>query len=194
MASKKILVINGHPQEGSLNHSLSLAYQKGAMESGADVKHINIADLRFDPNLAGGYSHRTELEPDLLQAWQDILWADHIVWVHPVWWGGMPAIMKGFIDRVFLPGMAFKYRENSEWWDKLLIGKSAHIISTLHQPGWYYRLVYARPSVNALRKSTLQFCGIGPVKVTLLEVKREPNEKEIQKRIEQIYLSGLKLQ
>jgi NAD(P)H dehydrogenase (quinone) len=75
------------------------------------------------------------------------------------------AITKGFIDRLFLPGFAFKYRENSVFSEKLLLGKTAHIITTLDQPGWYYWLVYGRPSVNQLRKSTLQFCGINPVKV-----------------------------
>lgn len=48
-----------------------------------------------------------------------------MVWFHPVWWGGLPALTKGFIDRVFTPGFAFKYRENSVWWDKLLSGKTA---------------------------------------------------------------------
>jgi putative NADPH-quinone reductase len=86
--------------------------------------------------------------------------------VHPVWWGGLPAIAKGFIDRVFLPGFAFKYRENSVWWDKLLAGKTAHIITTLDQPSWYYRFVFGRPSINQLKKSTLQFCGIRPVRTT----------------------------
>jgi NAD(P)H dehydrogenase (quinone) len=75
------------------------------------------------------------------------------------------AITKGFIDRLFLPGFAFKYRENSVFSEKLLLGKTAHIITTLDQPGWYYWVVYGRPSVNQLRKSTLQFCGINPVKV-----------------------------
>jgi putative NADPH-quinone reductase len=65
-----------------------------------------------------------------------------------------------------LPGFAFQYRENSVWWDKLLIGKTAHIITTLDQPSWYYWFAFGRPSVNQLKKSTLEFCGITPVKVT----------------------------
>jgi len=78
--------------------------------------------------------------------------------------------MKGFIDRLFLPGMAFQYRENSLFWDKLLKGKSARIITTLDQPSWYYTLIYGSPSVNQLKKSTLQFCGISPVKVTYIGI------------------------
>lgn len=77
---------------------------------------------------------------------------------------------KGLIDRLFLPGFAFQYRENSIWWDKLLKGKTGHIITTIDQPGYYYRWMYGRPSINQLKKSTLQFCGISPVKVTTLGV------------------------
>lgn len=163
---KKILLINGHPNADSFCFGLAEAYKKGAKSSGAEIREIVIADLHFNPNLAFGYQKRTELEPDLLAAWEKIQWADHLVWIHPVWWGGLPAITKGFIDRLFLPGFAFRYREKSVWWDKLLKGKTAHIITTLDQPGWYYRLAFGRPSVNQLKKSTLEFCGITPVQVT----------------------------
>jgi putative NADPH-quinone reductase len=163
---KKILIINGHPNADAFCFGLTDAYKKGALSAGAEVKEIIIRDLVFNPNLQFGYQKRTELEPDLLTAWEKIKWADHLVWVHPVWWGGLPAITKGFIDRVFLPGFAFQYRENSVWWDKLLKGKTAHIITTLDTPSWYYRFVYGRPSVNQLKKTVLEFCGMKPVKVT----------------------------
>ena len=139
---KKTVIINGHPNKDSFNFGIAEAYRSGAMEAGAEVKEIVITDLNFNPNLQFGYQKRMELEPDLLKAWEIIQWADHLVWIHPVWWGGFPALMKGFIDRLFLPGMAYKYRENSVWWDKLLKGKTAHIITTLDQPGWYYRLFF----------------------------------------------------
>ena len=107
------------------------AYVSGAKKAGAEVKILTIAELDFNPSLQFGYQQRMELEPDLVQAQQLILWAEHLVWIHPVWWGGLPAVTKGFIDRVFLPGFAFKYRENSVWWDKLLAGRTARIITTL---------------------------------------------------------------
>lgn len=174
---KKILIINGHPNKNAFNYGIASAYKKGAVNSGAEVKEIIIADLDFNPNLKFGYQQRTELEPDLIEAWEKIKWAEHLVWVHPVWWGGLPAISKGFIDRLFLPGFAYQYRENSIWWDKLLKGKTAHIITTIDQPGWYYWLFYGRPSVNQLKKSTLEFCGVKPVKVTYFGiVKTATNE------------------
>ncbi|MFY1047335.1 NAD(P)H-dependent oxidoreductase [Chryseobacterium sp. GP-SGM7] len=189
---KKIVIINGHPNKESFNFGISQAYKESAEESGADVKEIVIADLKFNPNLQFGYQKRTELEPDLLQAWETIQWADHLVWVHPVWWGGLPAITKGFIDRLFLPGFAFQYRENSIFWDKLLRGKSARIITTLDQPGWIYRLLFGRPSVNQLKKSTLQFCGINPVKVTYIGVIKTSDEKTRTKWLDKIKSLGKK--
>lgn len=183
--SKKILIINGHPNKDSFNFGIADAYKKGALSSGAEVREIVIANLEFNPNLQFGYQKRTELEPDLLEAWEKIQWAEHLVWIHPVWWGGLPAVTKGFIDRLFLPGFAFQYRENSPFWDKLLTGKTAHIITTLDQPALFYRLVFRRPSVNQLKRSVLKFCGIKPVKVNYIGIirnsKPEMREKWLQK-------------
>lgn len=190
---KKIAIINGHPNKDSFNFGVAAAYKEGAAESGAEIKEIVIANLNFNPNLQFGYQKRMELEPDLLNAWDIIQWADHLVWVHPVWWGGFPALMKGFIDRLFLPGFAYKYRENSVWWDKLLKGKTAHIITTLDQPGWYYRLMYGRPSVNQLKKSTLEFCGIKPVKVTYIGIVRDSKEDQRRKWLGKVKELGRRL-
>ncbi|MEN5084940.1 NAD(P)H-dependent oxidoreductase [Sphingobacterium faecium] len=187
---KKIVIINGHPNADSFNFALVKAYIDGAKQSGAEIRAITIANLDFNPNLQFGYSKRMDLEPDLLEAWEIILWADHLVWVHPVWWGGLPAITKGFIDRLFLPGMAFKYRPDSVFWDRLLKGKTAHIITTMDQPGWYYHLVYGRPSVNQLKKSTLQFCGVSPVKVTYIGIVKTSDEKLRKTWIEKVAKLG----
>lgn len=190
---KKILIINGHPNHQSLNFALAAAYRKGAVRAGAEVKEIIIRDLKFDPNLQHGYQKRTELEPDLLDAWNKIQWADHLVWIHPVWWGGLPAITKGFIDRLFLPGFAFQYRDNSVWWDKLLKGKTAHILTTLDQPTWYYGLIFGKPSVNQLKKSTLEFCGVKPVKVSYFGPVKSSDEKQRHLWLTSVENAGMKL-
>ncbi|KAB1230788.1 NAD(P)H-dependent oxidoreductase [Chryseobacterium viscerum] len=189
---KKIAIINGHPNGDSFNFGVAKAYRAGALEAGAEVKEIVIKDLNFNPNLQFGYQKRMELEPDLLKAWEIIQWADHLVWIHPVWWGGFPAIMKGFIDRLFLPGMAYKYRENSVWWDKLLKGKTAHIITTLDQPGWYYRLFFGRPSVNQLKKSILEYCGVKPVKVTYIGIIRNSKDEQRDHWLKKVKILGKK--
>ena len=184
------MIINGHPNKESLSFAFAEAYKRGALEGNFEVQEIVISNLKFNPNLEFGYQKRTELEPDLLESWEKIKWADHLVWIYPVWWGGIPAMMKGFIDRIFLPGFAFQYRENSIFWDKLLKGKSAHIITTLDQPSWYYWLVYGRPSVNQLKKSTLQFCGINPVKVSYFGIVKSSNEATRLKWISKVEAFG----
>jgi putative NADPH-quinone reductase len=190
---KKILIINGHPNKDSFCNALAEAYRKGAISSQAEVKEIIIRDLTFNPSLQFGYQKRTELEPDLLTAWENIKWADHLVWVHPVWWGGLPAITKGFIDRLFLPGFTFQPRENSLWWDKLLKGKTAHIITTLDQPSWYYRLAFGRPGVNQLKKSILGYCGVKPVHVTYIGPIKNSTEDFRRKWLLRIEKTGNRL-
>lgn len=182
----KILIINGHPNKNSFCFGIVDAYKKGARYSGAEVQEIIISDLNFNVNLQFGYQKRTEMEPDLTEAWEKIKWAEHIVWVHPVWWGGLPAITKGFIDRLFLPGFTFQYKENSVWWDKLLKGKTAHIITTIDQPSWYYWLFYGHPSVNQLKKSTLEFCGVKPVKVTYFGIVKTSTTESRKKWLDKV--------
>ena len=189
---KKILIINGHPNKEAFNFGLAEAYKKGAESTGAEVKEIVIADLQFNPNLQFGYQKRTPQEPDLLDSWEKIKWADHLVWVHPVWWGGLPAIMKGFIDRVFLPGFVFQTKENSVFIEKLLKGKTARIITTLDQPSWYYRFVFGRPSVNQLKRATLQFCGVKPVKVTYVGIVKTSTQPRREQWLRKITLLGQK--
>jgi len=189
--SKKILIINGHPNKDSFNFGIAEAYKAGAESSKAEIKEIIISELNFNPNLKYGYQKRTELEPDLVDSWEKIKWADHLVWVHPVWWGGLPALMKGFIDRLFLPNFAFAYRENSIFWDKLLKGKTAHIITTLDQPSWYYKFINGQPSTKQLKKNTLEFCGIKPVKVTYIGIIKNSEPKQREKWLEKIKKLGM---
>ncbi|MCE7055826.1 NAD(P)H-dependent oxidoreductase [Algoriphagus sp. AGSA1] len=165
---KRILIINGHPDKESFNFALSEAYKQGAAQSDAEIKEITIRELDFNPNLQFGYRKRTELEPDLLDAQDKLKWADHLVWIYPVWWGSVPAMMKGFLDRVLLPGFAFHKRVDSLWWDKCFTGKTARIICTLDQPAWYYRLVYGSPSHHAMRKVTMHYIGVKKVRITAI--------------------------
>lgn len=193
MSSKKILIIYGHPDKESYSFALAAAYKKGAIAAGAEIKEIVVADLHFNVSLQYGYRKRTELEPDLLDSKEKIKWADHLVWFYPVWWGSLPAILKGFIDRVFLPGFAFQKRENSVWWDKLLTNKSARIVCTMDQPAWYYWLMYKEPSTNMMKKTTLQFCGINPVKVTSIGPIRLSKESYRKSYIDKMEKLGLSL-
>jgi NAD(P)H dehydrogenase (quinone) len=130
------------------------------------VRTVALGELAFDPIRRTGYGDAPPLEPDLERAQGDIGWADHLVFAYPNWWGTMPALLKGFIDRVILPGFAFRYRSDSLWWDRLLRGKSARLLVTMDTPPAWYRWVIGRPGHNQMRKSVLGFCGVKPVRVS----------------------------
>lgn len=166
--SKKIAVILGHPDSDSYCGDLASAYAKAAEGSGHSVKVFRLGDIVYDSTLHHGYNQRQELEPGLKEIKDAITWANHLVFVYPIWWGSMPSLLKGMFDRVFLPGFAFKYRENSQLWDRLLSGRSAHVIMTMDTPPWYFRLVYRMPAHNQIKRTILEFCGIKPVKITAI--------------------------
>lgn len=165
---KRILIINGHPNKESFNFALADAYKKGAELSNTTISQINIIDLNFNPNLENAYSKETVLESDLLDAINKVKQAEHIIWIFPIWWSGYPAVMKGFIDRIFLPNIAFKYNKGKTFPEKLLKGKTARMIITSDTPYWYYNYVMKKPAINQLKKGTLEFCGIKPVKLTFI--------------------------
>lgn len=190
---KNILVINGHPDKDSFNYALSAAYINGATTTDAEIAQINIAELAFNPNLAFGYKKRIELEPDLLIAIDKIEKADHLVWVFPMWWYGYPAIMKGFIDRTFLPGITYQPIEGKPLPKKLLKGKTGRIIITSDTPKWYNILVMRNPTINQFKKGTLQFCGINPVKVTYIATVKNSSADFRAKWLKKVRVMGERL-
>jgi NAD(P)H dehydrogenase (quinone) len=187
----RTLIILGHPDKKSFCAALADNYEKGAQEKGGDVTRINISDLSFNPNLKNGYRTIQNLEPDLIEAQRLIKWANHLVIIYPVWWGSVPALLKGFLDRILLPGYAFKYRENSISWDKLLVGRSARLIVTSDGPVWWLYLNYFHPAVNMMKKAVLEFCGIAPVTVMSFDSIKNANEKKRDGMLYKAFRAGL---
>ena len=187
---KKILVILGQPLRQSYGGALAQAYIDGAKESQAEVREIYLGDLNFNPIARTGPAQPAALEPDLVQAQQAITWADHLVFVYPIWWGTIPALLKGFIECVFLPGFAVNFHDNSVFWDKLLRGRSARLIVTLNTPSWYYRWVLGRPGHNTMKKTILEFCGIKPVRITEIGPIRNSTDAKRKKWLQQVRVLG----
>jgi NAD(P)H dehydrogenase (quinone) len=119
-----------------------------------------------------------------------ISWAQHLVFVYPIWWGAMPALLKGFIDRVFLPGFAFKYRSGSPLWDRLLAGRSAHLFVTMDSPPWYFRWVYRMPGHQQMKRTILEFSGIRPVAITSFGPVRGSSVRQREKWLERVKASA----
>jgi putative NADPH-quinone reductase len=175
---KKILIINGHPNKESLCSAFAQSYKKGAESTGAQCNLVNLIDLDFNPNLLYGFQKRIEIEPDVEKMQKAILDAEHIVLVYPNWWSTYPAIVKAFVDRVFIPKFAFGYRDNSIFIDRLLKGRSARLIVTMDSPSWYYSLFMKSPGHKSMKKGTLEFCGIKPVKITEFTMIKTSNEEK----------------
>ena len=187
---KKILIINGHPDKKSLCFALAESYKKGADTNGDQCQLVHLIDLEFNPILTNGYRLVSDLEPDLLKIQQDILQADHLVLVYPNWWATFPALLKGFIDRVFLPNCAFKYHEKGPFWDKLLKGKTARLIVTMDTPKWYYWLMNRNAGHNAMKIGVLEFCGINQVKISAFAPVKSSDDLKRKKWIAEVEILG----
>ena len=185
---RKIVVINGHPDPLSFNAAIAQSYIKSARDAGSEVRYIAIGALDFNPNLAFGYRQRMELEPDLAEALDAIQWSDHQVWIHPLWWLGMPAIMKGFFDRAFLPGIVFKSNKDSIS-EGLLKGRTGRIITTAGDLSEnVYKDMYNSSGLIQLQKGILEYCGVGSIQNTFIGPFYELNEDDRKKWLEGIAL------
>jgi len=169
---EKVFILEGHPGAGSYCAALSEAARDGAAKSGAEVRHLRLADLEFDMDLKGNDPEKVPLEPDLQAVWEALLWCDRVVIVHPLWWGAAPAKLKGLFDRVLRPGHAYEYKPGKSVQDGLLKGRSASVLVTSDTPEWYFRLAYRSAWRVVMAKQILGFCGlkvrpvvnIGPVR------------------------------
>jgi 1,4-dihydroxy-2-naphthoate polyprenyltransferase len=160
----RVLVVVGHPRPASLNGALAAAYAAGAREAGCEVEEICVSDLTFEPDVVAVSPAGQELEPDLQRARALIAWADHLVFVYPNWWGTMPARLKGFLDRILLPGFAF--REKDGHYYGLLCGRTAELITTMDVPPPVYRWIQGAPGQRAMCRATLGLCGVRSVRST----------------------------
>jgi NAD(P)H dehydrogenase (quinone) len=171
--NRRILVVVGTPLPDTLTHALAAAYLEGAREAGAEVRVI---DLAHDPIPGHPRTRdqlrvpRTEadvaLDPEVARYLDDVRWADHLVILHPQWWGTVPAALKAFIDRVFLSGGTFRYRQRSALSERLLIGRTARVVMTMDSPRLWNRLVYRNAAETSLTRATLGYCGVKTVGVT----------------------------
>lgn len=161
MDTQKVLVINGHPDKVSFNEEIAQTYIQTMKNAGVEVDYLPIRDLKFDPNLRNGFRVPQELEPDLVKSIELLKKSTHTVWIHPVWWFGLPALLKGYIDRTFLSGIAFKFTENEM--QKLYEGRSARIIYTADTTEVEYEKTFSNSGLVQLKTGVLEFSGFSPV-------------------------------
>lgn len=169
MSAKRIFVLNGHPAETSLCRSLAETYAEGAITAGHEVRVTHLRGLDFDPDYGfAGYAQHKPLEPVLTAFRADVDWAEHIVLVTPMWWGGLPAQLKGLIDRSFLPGWAFDTRKRNKLGMPLplLTGRTARAIVTSDTPDFFFGLMYHKALLRQIKGQIFHFVGIKPARIT----------------------------
>ena len=180
---KRIFIWVGHPKSGSLCEGLADAYQAGAVSGGSDLRRMNLSDMSFDTGFSGYGDGMPPLEPDL-EAWQDaIAWADHLLFVHPYWWGAMPTKAKAVLDRALTPGFGFTYHAKAVAWDKLLKGKTADVIITSDTPPMIDTLLYRKPARRVMKNQVLGFCGVKTKKMVQFGSVKLAGEKKVGKWI-----------
>jgi len=193
MKQKRIFVLNGHPAQKSLNRTLAETYAAAARKAGHDVRIAHLYDLTFDPDYGfGGYENYKPLENSLELVMDDINWCEHLVLTTPMWWGSVPAKLKGLFDRAFLPGRAYNSRETT-WMGlpkPLLSGRTGRVLMTSDTPGWFMRFAYKSAMIRQLRDQVLGFVGIKPVTFTHFTGASHPKSDQVDRWIEKVQTFG----
>ncbi len=189
-----ILVIKSHPNKNSYCHALADEYIRGALKTGNVVNVIELMSLNLEPYLKEDHKNRTTLSSELLSVQELISSANCIVFAYPIWWATPPSLLKVFIEVILASGFAFKYHPPQGIiikWDKLLKGKSARMIATMDSPPLYYKLFLGNASYKMM-KSTLQFCGVKPIRNSYFGSVKMSSENKRKKWLITAYKIGLR--
>ena len=167
----KTLIVYNHPYEGSFCNAILKAVQRGLKKGGHTCKVINLDKDNFDPVMRakdlkafaelgrGIESALMNLDPTVFRYKKKLEWADHIVMIFPIWWMSMPAMMKGFVDKVIFPGVAYEM-DNGRLVSRLASLKQVTVISTMNTPADIYRDMFGNSLEGSLIKGTFNQIGI----------------------------------
>ena len=184
MTPKRIFVLNGHPGETSLCRALSERYASAAQAAGHDVRITHLSDLEFDMDYGlGGYENTKTPEPDLEVVIENIEWCQHLVTTAPLWWGNIPAKLKGLFDRALLPGRAFDTRNSTliGFPKPMLMGRTVRLIMTADTPRFLLTVMYGNAVLRQLKGQIFSFIGFKPMKTTWFSGTSHPKEGAVAK-------------
>ena len=167
---KRLAIIQGHPDPAGNHfcHALAQAYREGAETAGHEVRLVEVAKLDF-PLLRSQQDFDHGQTPEALHPAQEAIeWAEHLLILYPLWLGDLPALLKGFLEQVLRPGFAFTRTAPDKPARKRLTGRSARVVVTMGMPALVYRGFYRAHSLRNLQRNVLKFCGIAPVRNSLI--------------------------
>ncbi|TDU31663.1 putative NADPH-quinone reductase [Panacagrimonas perspica] len=186
----RIAVIQGHPDVSPchLGHALADAYISGAIEKGHQVREVVVAEIDF-PIVRSKAEWELDDVPESIRLAQDtIRWASHVLILHPLWLGSMPALLKAFLEQVFRPGFALTRRDGR--WERLLRGRSAHVVVTMGMPALVFRWFFFAHGVRSLVRNVLRISGFSPVRTTLVGSVENAGNRHRQKWLTRMRREG----
>ena len=163
-----VLLLLAHPRPGSFNHALAHAAREQLESDGHRVVFHDLHAERFDPAIPPDESARAAVLPPAVAAHcADLAAAEGIVVVHPNWWGQPPAVLKGWIDRVVRPGVAYEFLEGDS--DEgvprgLLQARTAVVLNTSNTAPERERAVFGDPLETLWRNCVFGLCGVADVR------------------------------
>ena len=193
MSNKKIFILLGHSNKEGSPARFANAYQQGAKSANTIIRRIDLCDIDFDPILYEECNKIQELEPGLQTIQKNIKWCNHFVIIYPMWWGTMPAILKGMIDRVFLPGFAFTFDKKTHKIKALLKGKSAHLIMLCERQAPWKIKIFWGDCMNEIKNATLKHCGFRSIKTTMFGPVEFVNKDKINSWLKKLREYGYKI-
>lgn len=186
----KTLIIYTHPNHQSLSYAFLQQTLAGLKDN--SLKHeVQVLDLyaeSFDPRLIfNEHKRRRDMhrDPQLEPYRQQLLWADKIVLIYPIWWGRPPAMLLGYIDQMFASN--FAYKDNGKLLPEgLLKGKSVVCISSMKGPTLYPLFWLNNAHKILMKRALFQYVGIKKVKFFEFGNMEEKSSKQ-EKNLQQIY-------
>ena len=160
----KISVILGHPNKDSFNHAIANTVVETLLKNGYEVAFHDLYKENFDPVTTAQEIRRgASLEKVVEEHCNEISEAEGIVIVHPNWWGQPPAILKGWVDRVLRPGIAYEFKEGDSGEGVpvgLLKAKTALVFNTGDTPEERELQIFGDPLEALWKKCIFDFCGV----------------------------------
>jgi NAD(P)H dehydrogenase (quinone) len=153
----KVVIIFNHPYDGSFCNVILQSVTKGLTEANHQVEIIHLDKDNFNPVMTAAdlkaFRDKKPIDPKVIEYSSTIKDADHLIFIFPIWWELMPAMTKGFIDKVIFPGVAYDYANASNTrmrplWDNI---KGITMITTMNTPNWLYWGLFG----NAVNKAML---------------------------------------
>lgn len=163
----RVSIILGHPDPNSFNRALARTAEATLRDLGVEVLFHDLQAEGFDPVLpAAELAREAVLPPLVARHCAEIVEADGLILVHPNWWGQPPAVMKGWVDRVLRPGVAYEFLPGDGGEGVpvgLLKPMTALVLNTTNTPAARELSVFGDPLERTWKDCILSFCGVRKV-------------------------------